>query len=199
MSADPLGCKRGLGKVVRQGRLSPRFSGAIGEAEQDQGELGRAALRRTFAWWTALPFLIAVPDAAWAQAVEPRRSPRPRRPPSRSIEFSADQVTYDSDADVVTASGEVRMSREGNYLAADQVVWNRKTGEVRANGEVVMITPQGDKLIGENVVLTDTLRDGTDRKSAGRARQRRPDRRAARSPQRATSRPSTMRSIRRAR
>ena len=40
--------------------------------------------------------------------------------------------TYDSDADVVTASGEVRMNRDGNYLAADQVVWNRKIGEVRA-------------------------------------------------------------------
>ena len=78
-----------------------------------------------------------------------------------TIEFSADGVSYDSGADIVTASGAVRMSREGNYLAADQVVWNRKTGEVRAQGSVVMVTPQGDKLIGEDVVLTDTLRDGT--------------------------------------
>jgi len=77
------------------------------------------------------------------------------------IEFSADQVTYDSEADMVTASGAVRMSREGNYLAADQVVWNRKSGQVRAQGSVVVLTPQGDKIIGENVELTDTLRDGT--------------------------------------
>ena len=53
------------------------------------------------------------------------------------------------------------MSREGNYLAADQVVWDRKSGQVRAQGNVVLLTPQGDKLVGENVVLTDTLRDGT--------------------------------------
>ena len=78
-----------------------------------------------------------------------------------AIEFSADQVTYDSGADIITASGAVRMSRDGNYLAADQVVWNRRSGEVRAQGSVVMMTPQGDKLIGEDVVLTDTLRDGT--------------------------------------
>ena len=77
------------------------------------------------------------------------------------ISFSADQVVYDSDADVVTASGAVRMSREGNYLAADRVVWTRATGEVRAQGTVVMVTPEGDKLIGDNVVLTDSLRDGT--------------------------------------
>ena len=78
-----------------------------------------------------------------------------------TIEFSADGVTYDSSADIVTATGAVRMSRDGNYLAADQVVWNRKSGEVRAQGGVVMLTPQGDKLIGEDVVLSDTLRDGT--------------------------------------
>ena len=81
--------------------------------------------------------------------------------PPPVIEFSADQVTYDSEADMVTASGAVRMSREGNYLAADQVVWNRKSGQVRAQGSVVVLTPQGDKIIGENVELTDTLRDGT--------------------------------------
>ncbi len=77
------------------------------------------------------------------------------------MEFSADQVTYDTNADIVTASGAVRMSREGNYLAADQVVWNRNSGEVRAFGNVVVVTPQGDKLVGDNVVLTDTLREGT--------------------------------------
>ena len=81
--------------------------------------------------------------------------------PVEEVEFSADQVTYDSNADVVTASGAVRMKRDGNYLAADQVVWERKTGEVRALGNVVLLTPQGDKLVGDNVLLTDTLRDGT--------------------------------------
>src|SRR5205823_14075909 len=45
--------------------------------------------------------------------------------------------------------------------AADEVGWNRKSGEVRARGNVVLLTPQGDKLVGDNVRLTDTLRDGT--------------------------------------
>ena len=115
-------------------------------------------MRRTFVCWTALPLLLALSAAATAQNSQPRR-PRPATGAgARSdIDFSADQVTYDSDADVVTATGEVRMSREGNYLAADQVVWDRKSGQVRAQGDVVLITPQGDKMVGENVVLTDTL------------------------------------------
>jgi LPS-assembly protein len=99
--------------------------------------------------------LVAVPVAATAQPAPPTTEQE------QIVEFSADQVTYDSDADIVTASGAVRMNREGNYLAADEVVWNRKTGQVYAKGSVVLLTPQGDKLIGDNVQLTDTLRDGT--------------------------------------
>ena len=76
------------------------------------------------------------------------------------VTFSADQVSYDSDADVVTASGEVRMNREGSYLAADEVTWDRKSGQVYARGNVVMTTPEGDKLVGDNVQLTDTMHDG---------------------------------------
>ena len=77
------------------------------------------------------------------------------------VEFSADSVSYDNDSDVLTASGAVRMNRDGNYLAADQVVWNRKSGQVRALGNVVVVTPEGDKLIGDNVLLTDDLASGT--------------------------------------
>jgi len=138
--------------------LSRRGQGAIG---RDGIRLlrewaGLAALRRTFVWWTALPLVLGLHAAAGAQTAVPALAEA-----TAPIEFSADRVTYDSDADVVTASGAVRMNREGNYLAADEVVWDRKSGQVRAEGNVVVLTPQGDKLIGEDVVLTDTLRDGT--------------------------------------
>jgi LPS-assembly protein len=106
--------------------------------------------------------LAAVPAAA-AQAAAAPAAPvagADQNPVDQIVEFSADQVLYDSDADVVTASGEVRMNREGNFLAADQVVWNRKTGQVFAKGNVVVVTPQGDKIVGDNVQLTDTLQNG---------------------------------------
>ena len=110
-----------------------------------------------------MPLLLALPSTALAQpsagagAAEPATATNPETP----IDFSADQVIYDSDADIVTATGQVRMSREGNHLAADKVVWLRKTGQVTAEGKVVVVNPQGDKLVSEKVVLTDTLRDGT--------------------------------------
>jgi LPS-assembly protein len=53
------------------------------------------------------------------------------------------------------------MQRDGNFLAADQVTWTRATGQVLAEGNVVVVTPQGDRLVGDRVALTDSLRDGT--------------------------------------
>lgn len=76
------------------------------------------------------------------------------------ITFSAANLEYDSEADVVTASGDVRMFREGNRLRADKVTWYRKTGEVRAEGNVAVVNPGGDTAYGDSVQLTDTLRDG---------------------------------------
>ena len=109
-------------------------------------------MRTRFVWWSALPLLATAPGVASAQA-------QPAPALEQTVDFSADQVIYDSEADVVTADGEVRMQRDGQYLAADQVVWNRKTDEVRAKGNVVLLTPQGDKLIGEDALLTNEMRD----------------------------------------
>ncbi|HEX6219119.1 MAG TPA: LPS-assembly protein LptD, partial [Sphingomicrobium sp.] len=123
-------------------------------------------MRRKFAWWAALPVALGVPGIAAAQDAPAAQAPapaptEPAEADEQVISFTADTVTYDSEADLVTASGAVRMSRDGNYLAADRVTWSRNSGEVRAEGNVVVVNPQGDKLIGENVVLQDTLRDGT--------------------------------------
>jgi LPS-assembly protein len=79
-------------------------------------------LRTKYVWWSALPVLAAAPTVARAQDAP---APLPATSQDQIVEFSADQLIYDGDADLVTASGEVRMNREGNYLAADEVTWNR--------------------------------------------------------------------------
>ncbi|MBA3666121.1 MAG: LPS-assembly protein LptD [Sphingomonas sp.] len=109
---------------------------------------------------TALPLCLAFAGPAWAQptgtvAVAPPAGAEPQ------IDFAADQVIYDSQPDMVTALGQVRMSRDGNYLAADKVSWDRKSGKVVAEGNVMVVNPEGDKLIGDRVDLTDSLKDGT--------------------------------------
>lgn len=121
-------------------------------------------MRTKFVWWSALPLLLTASAAAATQTTAPAPStPVGTAVPDENqiVGFSANTVSYDSDADVVTATGEVRMNREGNYLAADQVVWDRKSGQVYAKGNVVIVTPEGDKAVGDTVQLTDTLKDGT--------------------------------------
>jgi LPS-assembly protein len=95
--------------------------------------------------------LMAVPAGAAAQTPAAAQ-PRATAPVSQDqmMDFSADQVSYDSVADVVTATGEVRMKQDGNFVAADKVIWDRRSGQVYAQGNVVLLTPQGDKLLGRH-------------------------------------------------
>ena len=94
-------------------------------------------------------------------AVEPP-PPSPTALPADDdqIQFTADQLDYDSEADVVTASGDVRLYRRSDRLRADKVVWNRKSGQVSAEGNVVVVNPEGDIAYGDHIELTDTLKDG---------------------------------------
>jgi LPS-assembly protein len=138
----------------------------IGLRGWKQVERRNRGLRKNLLCCAALPLaLVATEASAQAQSAAPAPAPATASPApveaDELIEFSADQVTYDSGDDIVTALGQVRLVRDGNYVAADRVTWTRKTGEVRAEGNVVVMNPQGDKLLGENVVLTDTLKEGT--------------------------------------
>ncbi len=76
------------------------------------------------------------------------------------IAFSAQTLEYNNVSEIVTASGDVRMVREGVRLRADRVIWNRQTGEVRAEGNVAVTSPEGDSAYADSAELTDTLRDG---------------------------------------
>jgi LPS-assembly protein len=113
-------------------------------------------LRKSFAWWTALPLIIAMPSPAAAQDA----ASTGETSQVETVDFSADQVAYDSESETVTASGAVRMSRDGNALAADVVEWDQRSGQVHARGNVVLLTPEGDRIVGDDIQLTDTLRDG---------------------------------------
>ncbi|HLL60057.1 MAG TPA: LptA/OstA family protein, partial [Allosphingosinicella sp.] len=116
-----------------------------------------------FICWTALPLLLCSPGHALAQDVEEAASaPAQASVPGEGgrVDFSSDQLIYDTRAEIVTVSGDVRMTREGSNLRADRVIWNRQSGEVRAEGNVRVVNPQGDAAYGDSIVLTDTLRDG---------------------------------------
>ena len=90
--------------------------------------------------------------------VAPDNPPLPAQ--GNAISFNAGQLNYDSQADIVTASDKVFLAREGYRLRADEVRWNRKSGEIVASGNVAITSPEGDTAYGDRITLTDSLRDG---------------------------------------
>ncbi|HYJ31560.1 MAG TPA: LPS assembly protein LptD [Allosphingosinicella sp.] len=114
---------------------------------------------------SALPLLLCSPAAVAAQDAVPAAAAEAATPaaapePEDRISFTADQLIYDERADTVTATGAVRMNSDGYRLSADRVTWSRGNGEVRAEGNVRVVSPEGDVAYGDTVALTDSLRDG---------------------------------------
>lgn len=83
-----------------------------------------------------------------------------KQQPSDQIEFAADELNYNFDSEIVSAKGNVLLNRDGQSLRADSVIWNRTTGEVEASGAVIISDADGNRLYGDSVELTDTMRDG---------------------------------------
>lgn len=115
--------------------------------------------------------LLALESASVAQPAftgPDRLSEQPRRdvaPPDQPISaeeigFEANRIDYDQDRDVVTASGNVHVARDGATLLADEVVWNRAEGTVTARGNVALTSKQGDKAFADEMDVTESLRDG---------------------------------------
>ena len=74
--------------------------------------------------------------------------------------ISADEVSYDENLAVVTASGNVEVSQNDRVLLADTVSYNQRTQVVTASGNVTLMEPSGDVLFADFVELTDSLREG---------------------------------------
>lgn len=111
-------------------------------------------------WLALAPCSLAQP-----QLNEPERTisapDAPVPETDEQIGFAADALAYDSNNEVVTASGNVQLLRQGNRLRADKVVWDRNSGKVEATGNVTVTDPEGNIAYGDRFDVTDTLQDGT--------------------------------------
>ncbi len=80
--------------------------------------------------------------------------------PGQEIRFTADMLTYDDESQIVTATGDVILIRDTQKLNAEKIVWNRQTGIVEAIGNVRIADDKNNVIYGENITLTDDIRDG---------------------------------------
>ena len=78
----------------------------------------------------------------------------------RQISFAADILSYDSDAEVTTAEGNVVLQSGDRSLRADSVSWSQRTGVILASGNVRFVDENGNQLYTEQVELTDEFEAG---------------------------------------
>jgi LPS-assembly protein len=74
--------------------------------------------------------------------------------------ISADEIFYDEELGVVTATGHVEIAQNGRTLMADSVSYNLRTNVVTAAGNVSLTEPDGTVFFAEYVELAEDLREG---------------------------------------
>lgn len=103
----------------------------------------------------ALTALLAHP--ARAQEAPPRQAEFPQ---SGEVLMQADELTYDRESRIVTATGNVELAYGERVLLADRVTYDENTGVVKADGNVALLDPQGDVAFADQIVLRNEMRDG---------------------------------------
>ncbi|MGB3805990.1 MAG: LPS assembly protein LptD [Erythrobacter sp.] len=80
--------------------------------------------------------------------------------PGEQIEFEADQLEYDDNAETVTARGRVILRGDNASVRANEVVWNRASGQILASGNVRFVDDSGNQIFTESIELTDEFEAG---------------------------------------
>lgn len=79
---------------------------------------------------------------------------------TQDISFEAAHLTYDDKAGIVTATGMVLITRKGQRLFADEVIYDRNSGQVSARGHVHLTDDKGNVATANEMILTEELHDG---------------------------------------
>ena len=78
----------------------------------------------------------------------------------RTIDFEADDLAYNSQTQVVTASGNVLLVSDDRSVRADNVRWDRASGAILAEGDVHFVDEDGNQLFTDSITLTDEFEAG---------------------------------------
>lgn len=76
------------------------------------------------------------------------------------VDFTADKLEHDDVQQIITASGHVEVQQNGKIVTAEKVIYDLKTEAVKAQGDVVLMDPNGDVHFAQEVNFTDDLRNG---------------------------------------
>ncbi len=76
------------------------------------------------------------------------------------VTLAADQLTFDQEKEIDTASGNVEIRHDGRTLFADTISYSQKTDIVTATGNVTILEKTGEQIFGNRMEVTGDLKDG---------------------------------------
>lgn len=117
----------------------------------------REPMARLLSLPTALAALLLASAAHGQEPGPPAAAPEMPQP---MVEFEADALTYEEQGQIITATGNVLVRRDGQTLTADTVIFNRETGIVTASGQVMLDSGDGMRAVADSFELNESLRDG---------------------------------------
>ena len=80
------------------------------------------------------------------------------------VDFSADELTYDRELNLIIARGNVTFKQGNSTLRADHINYDTVDGVVIASGNIEIYTPDGGLMQGNYAKLSGDMRDGIIRK-----------------------------------
>ncbi|MDK4714540.1 LPS-assembly protein LptD [Rhizobium sp. CNPSo 4039] len=81
-------------------------------------------------------------------------------PEGSKLVLSSNELVYNKDTQIVTATGAVQINYGGYRMVAQKVEYNQKSGRMTALGNVELITPDGNRMYGDKMDVTDSFSDG---------------------------------------
>ncbi len=75
------------------------------------------------------------------------------------VTFTADQVEYDRDNGIVTATGHVEAWQNDHVIRADKMTFDRNTNIAAASGNVVLLEPDGQVLFSDYAEMSEGMRE----------------------------------------
>jgi LPS-assembly protein len=78
----------------------------------------------------------------------------------QTFDFEAEQISYDNEANTVTARGNVILRGEDASVRANEVVWDRTSGSIIARGNVRFVDDSGNQVFTEAIELNDRFEAG---------------------------------------
>ena len=74
--------------------------------------------------------------------------------------LEADRIDYASDKESLVAEGDVELSQSGRRLLADRIEYDIAGRRVMAEGNIVLINPDGSSVFAEEMTIDDDLENG---------------------------------------